>query len=243
MSTKPISGLFALGLRPDQYDLPHPRIAVPIVLIVHRAIRQAFEILRERNYRFHSKTEDAITQVLLAVVENRLRQTGEVPGFNANVFDEVTRQRQVENFNFQKIGKSPDLCFKLRSDHDGPSLSSHYALFVECKPVDRAHSPWSHYCKLGLLRFVDGDYAWAMQDALMVAYARKPYTVTTHLVRALKDHSKELRVVRRLSRAGASAHGDQEPLRSTEHQRAFTWPDGKGAATPIRIYHSWHSCD
>ena len=40
------------------------------------------------------------------------------------------------------------------------------------KPVDDDHATGTHYCDSGINRFVNGDYAWAMQEGMMVAYVR-----------------------------------------------------------------------
>lgn len=114
-----------------------------------------------------------ITAALRAVIENDLRQTGSVAGFNRLNYESLTWQSQVENFNGTKLSKMPDLCFKLRYDDIDPhmALSEYDALFVECTPVDRTHYAGSNYCDDGFNRFVDGDYAWAMEEA-MLAYAR-----------------------------------------------------------------------
>ena len=33
-----------------------------------------------------------------------------------------------------------------------------------------------------------------------------------------------------------------EPIHISKHRRAFFWPDKKGKATDITIYHLWHDC-
>ena len=74
---------------------------------------------------------------------------------------------------YKNPDKDPDLWFRLRSDEEPTTvLSTHDGLFVECKPVDNSHPVRSDYCDKGLLRFIVGDYAWAMQDALMVERSR-----------------------------------------------------------------------
>jgi len=242
-------GLFT-GVSPERYQLPHPRLGLPVVLLIRRVLCRAFEILREgKQVELAGADEDRVTAALLSVIENDLRQTGSIPGFNVRYYDRVGRQGQVANFDGTRPAKAPDLCFKLRYDDGGPRmvLSEFDALFVECKPVDRTHAAGSQYCDRGLIRFVNGDYAWAMQEGMMVAYARDGRTIAGHLIPAMATPNRtsslatvELPRACRASDATADAH--EEPVHISKHRRNFRWPDGKGNATDITIYHLWHDC-
>jgi len=244
-----LDSLFALGVPPDDYHLPHPRIALPVILIVRRALIEAFARLRQRcqmsGPALATCKEDDITRALLGILENDLRQRGTVPGFDKILFEEVTRQREVENYNLTKTQKKPDMVFKLRADEETtPVISTQHALFVECKPVDAAHPAGSDYCDAGLQRFVDGDYAWAMQDALMIGYVRDARTIAQHLVSAMATRPA-LNVVAPSSPLGeraADADMATHALHCSSHDRQFPWPGGKGPACAITIYTSWHAC-
>ena len=48
--------------------------------------------------------------------------------------------------------------------------------------VNSKHYSGSDYCDDGLVRFVRGDYAWAMQEAMMLAYTRDGRTIAGHLI-------------------------------------------------------------
>jgi hypothetical protein len=76
MSRAERAGFFTLGVSPDRYQLPHPRLGLPVILLVRRVLCRAFEMIRERNNRIADAQEDQITSALLAVIENDLRQTG-----------------------------------------------------------------------------------------------------------------------------------------------------------------------
>jgi len=161
----------------------------------------------------------------------------------------VIRQGQVANYDQTKLTKTPDLCFKLRSDEEEyrPVLSEHEALFVECKPVDTTHSVGGKYCDDGLCRFVDGDYAWAMEEGMMLAYSRKR-TIAKHLIPAMQDSKRheQLKVVdapMTVANTNAIGQGLCEALYVSRHKRGFLWVANKGAATNILIYHSWHCCE
>ena len=242
-------GFFTVGVSPERYRLPHPRLGLPVILLIRRVLCRAFEILRKNRFPLVEAKEDEVTAALRAVIENDLRQTGNIPGFNGSSYDRVGRQGQVANFDGTRLGKSPDLCFKLRYDDGGPRmvLSEFDALFVECKPVDSTHSAGSKYCDDGLIRFVVGDYAWAMQEGMMLAYARDGRTIADHLIPAMNEPDRrtslataQLPQACRASDATADAHA--EPVHISKHRRGFPWPHKKGKATDITIYHLWHDC-
>lgn len=188
MSSGGTSGFFTLGVRPDWY-LPHPRLGLPVILLIRRVLLRAFELLREQSVDLAAATEDQVTAALRSTIENNLRQTGEVSGFNKRTFEFVVRQGQWHNFDGTAITKTPDLFFKLRDDDSQRArvLSEHDGLFVEAKPMDSAHPAGSKYCDDGLIRFVRGDYAWAMQEAMMLAYARDGRTISGHLIPSMNE--------------------------------------------------------
>lgn len=245
-----MEGLFVLGVTPDRYRLPHPRLGLPVILLVRRALLRAFEILRERQGSLADLLEDELTAALHGVLENDLRQAGSVAGFDGRAFEPVIRQAEVANFDQKRLGKCPDLCFRIRRDDEEPRrvLAAYDALFVECKPVDKTHAAGSRYCDQGLQRFVDGDYAWAMEEGLVLGYARHQRTIAGHLLPAIEKPGRRdrLRVVEPpapVDRTGTEARSDAEALHASRHRREFHWPDDKGPATEIVLYHSWHDCD
>jgi hypothetical protein len=249
MSERGAKGLFALGVPPEHYHLPHDKFDISVILLVRKVLLRAFEIISERGFLLATRKEDEITGALRAVIENDLRQSGSVSGFNRRTFETAVRQGQVANYDLTKLAKTPDLCFKLRNDEGEPclALSEHDALFAECKLVDETHAAGAKYCDDGLCRFVDGDYAWAMEEALMVGYVRHDRTIEKHLIPAMQEPVRYTRLkVIELPRAvdvpAACATSECEALHASKHRRGFPWPDGKGNATDIVIYHSWHSC-
>jgi len=248
MSDTTPSGFFT-GVAREGYQLPHPRLGLPVILLIRRVLCRAFEILREEEFRLADAEEDEVTAALRAVIENNLRHRGSIPGFNKRSYDLVVRQGQVANYDGTHPAKEPDLCFKLRHDEAEPRmvLSENDALFVECKPVDKKHFAGSDYCDDGLIRFVVGDYAWAMQEGMMLAYARDGRTIADHLIPAMNTPKRmtslatvELPQVCHARNATKDAHA--EPIHVSKHRRGFSWLDNKGEATDITIYHLWHDC-
>jgi hypothetical protein len=178
-------GFFTHGV---EYTLPHPQIPQRTVLLIAEVIKKAWQLLEEEppsDFHIQLADEDTITQVLVETIENRLRKTGDIHGFNCALFGKVIREPKITNFDKAHPDKMPDIFFDLRREHL-PIMSDQDGLFVECKPVDIKHPILSHYCNKGLVRFVNGDYAWAMQDALMVGYVKGRYSFMK-LASALDD--------------------------------------------------------
>lgn len=249
MNQDKVEGLFALGVPPAGYHLPHPRLELPVILLVRRVIFRAFDMLCEHGYSLATEAEDSITAALRGIIENVLRQSGSVKGFSCKTYETVIRQSQVENYDLTKLTKAPDLCFRLRNDEEEPRLvlSTHFALFVECKPVDKTHSVGSKYCDDGLCRFVNGDYAWAMEEGLMLGYVRHGRTIAKNLIPVMQepqrfDRLKTAELPHPVEHTGAVARNNAEALHVSRHRRGFQWVAGKGPATDILIYHTWHNC-
>lgn len=249
MSQSSPAGFFTLGVSKDRYDLPHRPIGVPVILLIRKVICRALILLRESEFNLSEATEDQVTAALRSVIENDLRQTGTVPGFNRRNYDPVFRQSQVANYDGSKLTKTPDFIFKLRIHEKAVyrGISEFDALFVECKPVDATHAAGSRYCDDGLVRFVVGDYAWAMQEGMMVAYARNQRTIADHLIPAMNEADRmTLLATQQLPQVLAAHKAENtgaDRIHVSIHRRDFPWPGEKGPATNITLYHLWHDCD
>lgn len=229
------------------HRLPHPPVPLRVILTVHLALIKAFELLRANppeGFILSTAREDDITQQLYTILEDRLLQTKEVDGFDRRRIGKVERAPEVTNYDGTHRAKKPDLVLVLMKREHLAVQSSQDAIFAECKPVDKAHSVEAHYCDKGISRYVSGEYAWAMQEGLMIGYARAGRTISKDLAPVLagsrhKDFgSPSAPVVVNCSGAPSNV----EALQSTLHQRGFTWPGDSGKACEIRVFHSWHSC-
>ena len=148
----------------------------------------------------------------------------------------------MTNFDDRHPDKMPDLVFFLNRD-SLPVLVSHDALVAECKPVDENHAAGGKYCDKGLKRFVIGDYAWPMQEAMMVGYVRHGRSIAADLLPAMAQRRYDLGTLEEPKPLGRLRAGQQaDGLHVSVHLRAFDWLDGRGRACNIRIFHSWHSC-
>ena len=225
-------GFFVRGI---DYSLPHPPIPQRTIILLCYVIREAWRLLLETppaGFQLQSADEDTITQVLVEIIENRLRKNGEVDGFNRAFFGKVSREPKITNVDKNHPDKMPDIFFDLKRDKL-PILNDQDGLFVECKPVDDKHPILSCYCKKGLVRFVNGDYAWAMQDALMVGYVSGHYSFS--IFASILDNNEKVKMLGTIDHAFVN-HLD---IYRSRHKREFEWPEGRGKACPITISHLW----
>lgn len=227
-----VVGFFSHGI---EYTLPHPKIPQRTVLLLCEVIKKAWQLLEEKppsNFILQCANEDTITQVLVdEIIENRLRKSGEVDGFNCALFGKVIREPKITNFDKKHPDKMPDIFFDLKRDRL-PILSNQDGLFVECKPVDHKHPIFSCYCQKGLIRFVNGDYAWAMQDALMVGYIKGDYSFKK--LASVLDGKKSA-VLKTANHFAV----DEYAIYRSNHNRTFEWPESRGNACPISVAHLW----
>ena len=218
---------------PSLPQLPHPEIALSVLLIIEEGIRRAWELLRKTPpllFDLASANEDEITQQLRLIICNQVLRDELVPGFTLAVF-RVGREAKYENFNGSNTEKMPDLVVEIIDGNRSVGLPSDDGLFIECKPVDRNHPAGATYCDSGLIRFVEGSYAWTMSQAMMIGYTCKKYTIASKLHAALKNrpaiNSLQLSDTLHNPSAGTNANLPAkswcEPIYATCHMRPFSY--------------------
>src|ERR1039457_6039333 len=171
------------GFFKAELDLPHKSIPLAIHLIVEDALRTSWDKLRENppaGFLIGTAHEDVVTHELLKILHGEVFDSGEVAGFTRDYFMPPVREAKLENFDGTRRDLMPDLLIGLIG-RPKAQIPWQDWLFVECKPVDRKHPAGSAYCDDGLIRFVRGDYAWAMTSALMVGSANKDYCILPKL--------------------------------------------------------------
>lgn len=217
-----------------EFTLPHPPIPQRTILLLCKVIRRAWQLLAENpptGFILHAEKEDTVTQMLVEIIENRLRKNGDVDGFDSARFGRVVREPKITNFNKVHPDKMPDIFFDLKREKV-PVLSDQDGLFVECKPVDGDHPLFSCYCQKGLIRFVNGDYAWAMQDALMVGYVSGNYSFDK--LTSVLDDPKCADM-----KTNTPYKADNYPIYRSSHDREFEWLKNRGKACQISVSHLW----
>ncbi len=241
-----VPGLFTY--RSPRHRLPHPAVATRLLLAAHAAFAEAFSMLRAKppkQFVLATAQEKEITRQLKDILVNHLLTTESVPGFNKIFFSYVVRDSELTSYDGKHPDKKPDIVLGLQRPDGARVIPDQDCLFVECKPVDANHPLTSEYGLEGIRRFVEGEYGWAMETAIMLGYVRDGYTIGEHLRANLKRNSKDPRFGQPTcprKMRGSSSTCKYEALRSTKHRRNFKWPANGKSATPITIVHSWHDC-
>lgn len=155
-----------------------------------------------------------------------------VPGFSDEQFGAVIRGGAVANYNHEKLTKQPDLTIRL-ADRDKYDLGRYIGVFIEAKVVETGVSK---YANDGVRRFVDGEYAWAMRDGVMLAYQAQP-TVQLKTLRSHLRKKAELRT-REVEGEVLSEAPMEGVCASSLHERNWHYRD-KTQPGDIRIWHLW----
>jgi hypothetical protein len=221
--------------------LPHPEVGLPVLLIVESALCAAWDLLRTHprpGFNLLTAEEDAVTLELHEALFDRVFNKGIVDGFDSALFSTVEREPKVRSYDYRHPDKMPDLLVRLVGRPPGVRYTQD-GVFIECKPADPKHAVRGHYCNKGLIRFIQGEYAWAMPNAMMVGYAKEGYTVSAKLIPALQawlPGSPDS-----VPRACPYSKGSStsEVAHSAKHARSFQYPETKKAAPEITIHHLW----
>jgi hypothetical protein len=199
------------------------------------AIVEAWSILHTEPPRpFHPETaeETDFTTHLHEILEDHLLDSNKVEGFTGEVFSGIKRP-EVRNYDGQKTSKRPDMVAFLA---DRPNVKrSQDGIFIECKPVDAAHSLLTDYCDKGIARFVVGDYAWRMTEALMVGYNTVHEKPSVALVEPFALRQKTIRASGKPRDCLVSKHAPAIAI--TRHKRSFRLRGRQAPAITLR--HLW----
>lgn len=140
----------------------------------------------------------------------------------------VTRGRECPTYDGRHLEKRPDLSLHLTCRRRD------FPLVAECKLIDHLRRKTVDlYCRKGIKRFVDGEYAWMCGEAFMLAYVRDgssiAATLSPHLAAAMDCPTIAL---------PCELSGDAD-LAHSSHGRRFTYLEGVGPPGPIVLWHLW----
>ena len=217
------------------FSLPHPPVSVAVFRILEDAIVAAWGILHTappRSFNPRIAKEVDFTTRMHEILEDHLLDSNAVDGFAGEVFSSIKRP-EVRNYDGKKTSKKPDMVASLA---DRPNVKrSQDGIFIECKPVDAAHSLLTDYCDEGIARFVVGDYAWAMTEALMVGYNTVHDKPSAALVKPFAQRVNKVRAFGQPRDCERSPHNP--PVAITRHKRDFPLRGRRAPAITLR--HLW----
>jgi hypothetical protein len=171
-----------------------------------------------------------------ALLEPRLNYFCQCRPLWKDLVHSVHRGRESMSYNGTKIEGRPDLSLSFTSGN------RNFPLSIECKIIDYTNAKRVDlYCANGIARFVNGDYAWARREAIMLAYARDGSTVAKKLVPHLAQ-SATLSPDDLQTASHPLPRPDVHPTAyHSSHERNFSYPSGIGGAPPgpISLFHLW----
>jgi hypothetical protein len=231
----------AIRPRPDQIDaltrglrLPLPAVEAMHLEIIAESISRAFHEIRVSHPTTVGSGSEAEVTALLEARLNAM--CGQDPLWGQLVLCAV-RGKESVSFDGSHIEKRPDLSIYLSS------RARNFPLIVEAKILDTATAKTpALYCDKGLRRFLVGEYAWATQEAFMVAYVRDGSSIAGQLMPLLANDMAQAApsyAVQTLPTAIGTPAGD---LASSRHARAFTYihqnPPVQSPGT-MAVWHLW----
>jgi len=230
------------------YDrMPYAGITDLELLVVENALRLVWA---ESTKRFHcheidfgKADEDDISSALVMVFDTIWSDERELLSDLAKYFQphpEFNSHHGAVDYLGRALKFRPDLTF--RRVYTPPGMSAlNGCLFVEAKVIDPKKS-MGQYCGQGLIRFVEGTYAWAMPQAMMLGYVK---TTDQQLPDSLAAHFRRhgKRKLYNLKDGPAAFPLSRFTDRSyiTVHDRTWIYPKTRRSPGPIKVLHLWLS--
>jgi hypothetical protein len=230
-------------LRPGSGRPPHQAIPAQILRVISEAIVKGWEVVRTDppvGFDLAKSDEDTVTVVLHNILVNRILYANVVPGFTPDLF-RVSREPKVYSHDASSIEKMPDLFFHLISDRK-VAFPDQDGVYAECKPIGVGKSIGQHYCDAGISRFVKGEYAWTMQEGMMIGYASPKHQLPADLAKFLKRKDRQITmplVAGPTAIQKSSATTYSQVPHATTHRRNFKYRDTGKDAPDIVIHHLW----
>lgn len=227
----------------DTWDPPHAKLSPRLFWVVEAALRKAWEMVTSdtaATAAWRTELEDKLTLRLMETLTDTVWHRRVIPGFDNAVFSTPNREAKVRNFNGCRPDKMPDLWLQFASI-PSDAKPSQFGIFIECKPVDNAHPVGTHYCGKGIIRFIQGDYAWAMQEGIMLAYAASGYDTERKLLPHISaKKSGQYAATENPVRCPKSSEDclAERSLIST-HKRDFAYCENRRRAPNIKLRHIW----
>ena len=236
-----MSGLMTSGQATAFSAFP-AKIPVFLLATVQNTLSAAWRILLQAveadEFSICGATEDEITERLHLIL-GELHAAGDDVVRGLSQFETSVREGNLRNFDGEHLDRQPDLTFRPLRGHIQTGNTVPTAIFIECKPIDSAHPVAGTYCRAGLSRFVEGDYAWAVDRAMMLAYVRNICTLPEGLSSCLANAglAAAMNLRGHLEVMSPTAAGDM--VCQSRHDRTFCLPGGGEPVGLITVHHLW----
>ncbi len=226
----------AVRPRPDQVAALTRGVRLPLAPIPDDLLEILAEGLSQAFHDIRADSPPTVTTgdepEVTALMQARLNEMINEDTLWRQLVYYVARGTDSISFDGSHIEKSPDLSIVL-SDAE-----LRFPLVAEAKIIDAATSKTvALYCKDGIRRFVDGEYAWANCEAFMIGYVRDGSLIDTALRPFLSRTLRRYQV----QSLPTPVRTNPSNLAHTRHRRAFTYPSQPppNSPGPIRLWHLW----
>lgn len=222
MTTIGPTALEQLGLLTAGYALPQRPVPTRLMRAVARELEAAWDTLLGQWPAIIHEEETQINLAMESTLRRRIRGVR-----LRDIVQRVTRGSECVAFD-GRPEKRPDLQLHL--------TQRPFPLLVECKILRRPRPTIEQYANHGVMRFVDGRYAWQSREGFMAAYVVDGSTTQTTLRRHLHEHQTKYAVDANV--VGIS--GVARDVATTVHRRVFAYPTRPGMRPDtITLWHLW----
>jgi len=227
--------------RPDQIGeltrglhLPLHAVDAMHLELIAESLSRAFQDIRSAHPETVASGDEAEVTALL---EARLNTLAEQNTFWRQLVMLVVRGKESVSFDGSNIEKRPDLSIYL-SDR-----SRNFPLIAEAKVLDHSTAKTvTLYCNKGLCRFLQGEYAWASQEAFMLAYVRDGSSINGQLTPLLAKDMTLASARYATQMLPTSVGNGASDLAWSRHARAFEYIHQAPpihTPGPITVWHLW----
>ncbi|MDQ2069822.1 hypothetical protein [Natronospira bacteriovora] len=236
------ASMAALG-RSQGNELPLEDIANPLIVSALSAVVSAWNYLRaDPSHSMDILTDDEahITYQVAEVLEHiRRGRLGPRGAFNESNFETPTTAEELKNYDGSTLAKRPDIVIRPRKSPPGTVYSRYWALFFEAKII--ADTKLLRYGSDGIVRFVKGDYAWAIRQGFMLGYIRENrWDAESGLATLFKKKAKGVGVWSpKHNRVDSWAPNSQVHTCQTVHRRNWKYPEQNSNPGDIHLIHLW----
>nr|VFK22623.1 MAG: hypothetical protein BECKMB1821G_GA0114241_100285 [Candidatus Kentron sp. MB]VFK28935.1 MAG: hypothetical protein BECKMB1821I_GA0114274_100791 [Candidatus Kentron sp. MB]VFK74158.1 MAG: hypothetical protein BECKMB1821H_GA0114242_100189 [Candidatus Kentron sp. MB] len=217
--------------------LPLPAINEEHLFIIVETLAKVWSDLLAEHADLLKKKERYIN-TLMATRLKKLRDEGTDIMWDTLV-SSVARGEEMISYDGSHLEKRPDLSLVLTK----PRLSA-FPFVIECKLIDAETKSVRLYCKNGLARFIEGEYAWYDRQAIMMAYVRDTSAIATNLTPYLgkyRNNKTDPFASEQLPQAIETTDMDLD-LAQSRHGRKFCYTEPPhNAPGSIKIWHLWVS--
>lgn len=143
----------------------------------------------------------------------------------------VSRGKESVSYDGKSLEKRPDLSVHLTN------RPFRFPLVVECKLIDKkTRKNVNKYCDNGIVRFIDGEYAWYGHEAFMLAYVRDNSAIENVLTTYLSKTQHNIPDSYLTEQLPQTINVTNHELAQSRHGRRFPMNPGS-----IAVWHLWLS--